>query len=316
MLKRLLIYAGGFCLLVITAKAQNRHPEVFGKELSFTTENDAYLLQKRDAYYTNGLFFSLSKAGEKKGDKLIRSYQVGQMIFTPLSKKTLTPSDIDRPYCGLLFIKYAETRFHKNGSLFQYSGTLSELGPSSGGEGLQNGYHRLLGYTRFTGWQYQVRNAVGLDVGASYAQTILEDSSWIKLVPQAQLNLGTDFTNAGLGLYIVIGSFKKNSHSELWNARADRGTEAKHRKSELFLYWYPQVVYQGYNGTVEGGLLSKGKGAVLGSSEKWIFRQSIGVCYAAGRWSTRAAWVYQTREAVNQISDHQYGSFTLSYRLH
>lgn len=316
MLKRLLIYTGGFCLLAITAKAQDKTKEVFGKELSFTTENDAYLLQKQDAYYTNGLFFSVLKAGQKKGDKLIKSYQLGQMIFTPLSKKAAAPSDIDRPYCGLLFVKYAETRFRKNGSVFQYSGTLSELGPSSGGEGLQNGYHRLFGYTRFTGWQYQVKNAVGLDLGASYAQTIMEDSSWIKLVPQIQASLGTVFTNASLGLYTVIGSFEKNNHSELWNARTATNNEAKQRKSEFFLYWYPQLLYQVYNGTVEGGLLSKGSGAVLGSSEKWVFRQSIGICYANSRWSTRAAWVYQTREVVSQLSDHQYGSFTLSYRLH
>ncbi len=316
MLNRWLIYAGGICLMAITANAQEKQPDVFGKELSFTSENDAYLLQKKDAYYTNGLFFSLSRAGERKGDKLIRTYQLGQMIYTPLSKKAVINADIDRPYCGLLFLKYSETRFHKNGSVFQYSGTLNELGPSSGGEGLQNGYHKLFGYTRFTGWQYQVPNAVGLDLGISYAQTILEDSSSIKLVPQVQANLGTVFTNASLGLYTVIGSFEKNSQSDLWRARASTTTETTSRKYELFLYWYPQVIYQVYNGTIEAGLLSKGSGAVLGSSEKWIFQQAIGLCYATGRWSTRAAWVYQTREAVSQIRDQQYGSFSLSYRLH
>ena len=118
MLKRLLIYAGGGCLLATAAIAQHKTPEVYGKEASFTTENDAYLFQKRDAYYTNGVFFSLSKAGEKKGDKLIRAYHLGQMIYTPLSKRALATGDIDRPYCGLHFIKYAVTRFHKNGSLF------------------------------------------------------------------------------------------------------------------------------------------------------------------------------------------------------
>lgn len=316
MLKRSLIYATGFCLLVNTAMAQYKNPEIYGKEASFTTENDAYLFQKRDTYYTNGVFFSLSKAGEKKGDKLIRAYHLGQMIYTPLSKRALATGDIDRPYCGLLFIKYAVTRFHKNGSLFQYSATVSELGPASGGESLQNGYHKLLGYSRFNGWQYQVQNAFGADFGALYAQTILEDSSWIKLVPQAQANLGTTFTNASLGIYTVMGSFEKNSHSELWNARATTRPEHNRRKFELFLYWYPQIIYQVYNGTIEGGLLSKGTGAVLSSSEKWMFRQSIGLSYAGGRWSACAAWIYQTKEAVSQLRDHQYGSFTLSYRLH
>lgn len=316
MLKRLLVYTG-FCLSATGIAAQEKDPKVFGREVSFTTENDAYLFQKKDAYYTNGVFFSLTKAGEKKGYKRVNSYRLGQMIYTPLSRKALSISDIDRPYCGLLFIKYGQMRFHKNESLLEYSAALSELGPASLGEGLQNSYHKLLGYTRFSGWPYQVPNAFGVDLGVAYAQTLLEDSSWIKLVPQAAVSLGTTYTNASLGIYTVIGSFEKNSQSALWNARATAGKEVNRRKHEFFLYWYPQVIFQGYNGTVEGGLLSKGTAvAVLGQSEKWMFQQAIGLCYAGGRWSTRAAWVYQTREAVKQIRDQQYGSLTVSYRLH
>ncbi len=313
---RLFVYIIVFLWFVQTLTAQEKMPAVFGKEVSFTTENDAYLFQKRDAYYTNGVFFSLSKASEKAGNKRIKNYQFGQMIYTPLSKRALMNSDIDRPYCGLLFIKYAETRFHKKESVFQYSATVSELGPASWGEGLQNGYHTLLGYSRFNGWEYQVRNALGIDLGVWYAHTLVEDSTWIKLVPQAAVNLGTSFSNAGLGMYTVIGSFEKNSSAALWNARASTGTETSRRKFELFLYWYPQVIYQTYNATVQGGLLHKGTGAILGTPERWMFQQSLGICYAANRWSTKAAWVYQTREAVNQLRDQQYGSFTVSFRLH
>jgi len=316
MVNRLLIYIVGFLLTASSIKAQEKIPEVLGTEFSFTTENDAYLFQKKDAYYTNGVFFSLSKAAEKQGNKRIRNYQLGQMIFTPLSKKASPLSEIDRPYCGWLFLKYTETRFLKKESLFQFSTTLSELGPSSWGEGLQNSYHKLLGYSRFNGWQYQVNDALGIDFGASYAQIVLEDSSWFKLVPEATLNLGTTYTNAGIGMYTVIGNFEKNSSSMLWNARASAVAETKHRKFELFAFWYPQVIYQGYNGTIQGGLLNKGSGAILGTSEKWIFQQSIGICYGANKWSARAAWVYQTREAVSQIRDQQYGSFTVSFRLH
>ena len=132
------------------------------------------------------------------------------------------------------------------------------LGPASWGEGLQNSYHKLFGYSRFNGWQYQVQNALGIDLGAAYAQTVLEDSSWFKLVPQATVNLGTTYTNASIGMYTVIGSFEKNSHSVLWNAGVSAVSENKHRKSELFMYWYPQIIYQVYNGTVQGGLLNKG----------------------------------------------------------
>jgi len=314
MLKRLLTYICVCYTWLNAAHAQNAG--LFRKELSFTTENDAYLFQKKDAYYTNGVFLGLTKAGTYNGGKLIHSYQAGQMIYTPLSRKVGVLEDIDRPYCGLLFIKYSQTRFHKNGSLFQYSAGISELGPASLGEGLQNSYHKLLGYSRFNGWQYQVQNALGVDFGAAYARTLLVDSAWIKIIPKAQVNLGTTFINASFGIYTVLGSFEKNSNSALWNARVQTAQTVNRRKYELFVYWYPQVIWQGYNGTIEGGLLNKGNGAVLGSTEKWMFQQAIGLCYAGGRWTTHAAWIYQTREAVSQIRAQQYGSLSLSYRMH
>ncbi len=313
---RLFLYINGFLLLATTLKAQEKSAPVFGKEFSFTTENDAYLLQKKDAYYTNGVFFSLLKADQKKANKRIRNYQLGQMIFTPLSKRA-GPNEVDRPYCGLLFLKYSETRFQKNDSWIQFKVAPSMLGPASWGEGLQNSYHKLFGYSRFNGWQYQVQNAFGIDLGAAYAQTVLEDSSWLKLVPQATVNLGTTYTNASVGFYMVIGSFEKNSHSVLWNAGTSAVSENRRRKSELFVYWYPQIIYQAYNGTVQGGLLNKGDdGAVLRTSEKWMFQQSIGLCYGARKWSARVAWIYQTKEAVTQLSDQQYLSITTSFRLH
>lgn len=296
-------------------KAQN-NPDYFSKELSFTTENDAYLFQKKDAYYTNGVFFALSKASEKNGRKRVTSYELGQMIFTPVSRANTTPSNIDRPFCGYLFIKVSQTQFQKNDAVVKYKASVGEVGQASLGEGLQNSYHRLFHYMRFTGWQYQVQNAIGLDMGISYAQTVLEDSSWIKFVPQAQANLGTTFTNASLGIYTCLGSFEKNSNSALWNARVQTREGESRRNFELFLYWYPQVILQGYNATVEGGLLNKGTGAVLAESERWMFQQSIGLCYAKGRWTTRASWVYQSKEAVTQLRSQQYGSALVSYRLH
>ena len=93
------------------------------------------------------------------------------------------------------------------------------MGRASLAESLQNSYHKLLKYARFSGWQYQVQNAVGPDMGIGYARTVWENSSWIKIIPQVQANLGTTFINAGIGLYTCLGIFEKNSNSALWNAR-------------------------------------------------------------------------------------------------
>jgi lipid A 3-O-deacylase len=314
MRKYLLLY--GISLLVsIAAFAQNetRH---FASEFSFTTENDAYLFRQHDAYYTNGFFFALKTAKERGGGKkVIKTWELGQMIYTPLIRKTQNPADIDRPYCGYLFLKFSETKFPSNNTVFQYSGGLGEVGTASFGESVQNSYHKLLGYGRFTGWQYQVQNALGVDLGVTYAYTLFQDSSWIKLMPVVRANLGMNFTNARLGSYLCVGNFENNANSALWNARVQATHASTRRNHELFLYWHPEIVFQGYNATVQGGMLSKGSGAVLKGIEPVMFQQSWGICYAEGRWTTQLSLIFQTREASSQKDPQRYGSMQVSYRF-
>ena len=108
MWKQLLVYS--FCLLSGSwANGQTEKSSAFAREFSFTTENDAYLFKQNDAYYTNGFFFALKTAKEKKGKKQVNAWELGQMIYTPLIRKTAGPADIDRPYCGYLFLKFSET---------------------------------------------------------------------------------------------------------------------------------------------------------------------------------------------------------------
>jgi lipid A 3-O-deacylase len=313
MRKYLLIY--GFGLLVSIAVSAQNETRHFAKELSFTTENDAYLFGKNDAYYTNGFFFALKTAKERKGKKAIKAWELGQKIYTPLIRKTATPSDIDRPYCGYLFLKYSETKFPGNSSVFQYGGGLGEVGTASFGESVQNSYHKLLGYGRFTGWQYQVQNALGVDLGVTYAYTLWQDSSWIKFMPVVQANLGMNFTNATIGGYLCLGSFENNTNSALWNARVQATSTPTRKNHELFFYWHPEMILQGYNATVQGGIFSKGSGAVLKDIETVMFQQTLGICYAEGRWTTQLAYVLQTREAVSQKDVHRYGSMQVSYRF-
>jgi lipid A 3-O-deacylase len=291
------------------------HPP-FSREISFTNENDAYLFRKHDAYYTNGIFFRFSTALEKNRRKIIRSYELGQMIYTPLIRKTQAKTDIDRPYCGYLFLKYSRTAFSENDDMFQYSGTLGVVGDISLGEDLQNSYHKLLGYGRFTGWQYQIENAVGFDIGITYAKTIWENPKWVKLVPQVQASLGSNYTYAKLGLNLVVGAFEKNSNSALWNARITQQDNKPRRKSEFFVYWYPELIVQGYNATVQGGLFSKGTGqAVLSEPEILMWQNTFAACYAQGRWTAKFAWTIQDKEALSQKTAQQYGSLQLCYRM-
>ncbi len=293
-----------FLPVLLLGQQQNN---TYSREISISSENDAYLFAKKDAYYTNGLFFSLRKSVTRQNRKILYDYSLGQMIFTPLIRKTESPSDIDRPYCGYLGFTVSKTSFNATKSLLGFSVTVAELGRSSLGESLQTAYHQWFHYARFTGWGYQVTDAIGVDLGIKYGTTLWEDSCGLKLSPRLEASLGMNFTRASAGTYFCAGHFEKNSNSILWNAGSG--------KKEFFIFWYPQLILQGYNATIQGGMWQKGTGAVLGTPNTWLFQQSLGICFAAGRWSAKVAYVYQDREAVAQTNQQEYGSVQLSYRL-
>ncbi len=305
-----------FCAGFASVQAQNPPPCKYQREITFITENDAYLAQKKDAYYTNGFFVSFRDLAKTKTRKQIRHFEMGQQIFTPLVRKTILPSDIDRPYCGYLYIQYGVEKFLSKDDMFQYWIRADVVGKASFGESVQNSYHGLLHYSRFTGWGYQVRNAIGTDLGVSYAHTLLEDSNWVKLVPVIRASLGTSLSYAGIGTYLCLGSFEKNANSALWNARIGNQPVQQRRNHECYVFWYPELLFQGYNATIQGGLFSKGEGAVLAEPERWMYQQTIGICYAADRWTAQLAYVHQSKETVTQTNDQNYGSIKLSYRMH
>ncbi len=285
------------------------------REFLFTSENDAFLFQIKDAYYTNGIFLNYRIADTSSSRKKIHSFEIGQKIFTPASKKAETGNEIDRPYCGYLFAAYTQLNSYKNDALLQWGGNIGVVGNASLGEALQNSYHKLFDFKRFEGWKYQVRNAIGIDLNVSYAQTLFNYQDLLKIVPVAAATLGTQFTNARAGAILCIGAYESNSSSVLFNTRVSSGYAAPKKKMELFMYAYPAVFVQAYNASLQGGMFNKGNGAILSDPETWVFEQRFGICYAKNRFSSRIELIHQSKEATSQLRAQNYGSLQVGFRM-
>lgn len=310
---RLLLTITSLFSLVCSIQAQQT--KALRRELSFTTDNDAFLLQVKDAYYTNGFFIAYRIADTNDLRKRIHSFELGQKIFTPLSRKAETISEIDRPYCGYLFAKYTLTRSLKKDALFQWHASIGIVGSASLAKELQDSYHKLFRYKRFEGWRYQVRSALGLDLGLSYSTTAFNINNLVKIVPSFQANLGSTFTNVKAGAILCLGAFESNNNSILFNSRVTNGKKGPKKKIELFIYTYPSITAQVYNATLEGGLFNKGTGAVLMEPETLLFEQRYGICFAQERFSTRLEITQQSKETASQIRSQKYGSIQLAYRM-
>lgn len=144
--------------------------------VTLQVENDA--VSGTDKYYSSGLRLgytaptgSVPRFLERFGQWILGDGQqrlaidLQQSIFTPAHTQVDNPDPRDRPYAGLLIA---------NGSLIQDTDRsrtilglgLGVVGPGSGAEEVQNGFHNLIGDTPNRGWKYQLDNEAIVQVSA------------------------------------------------------------------------------------------------------------------------------------------------------
>jgi hypothetical protein len=228
---------------------------------------------------------------------------------------------LDRPFCGYLFVKYSKDKFLNKSQIFTYKLELGLTGEISLGQSLQESLHHTLKFSGyFPQWENQIPNSIGLTAGVKYATTIAAEKanqSSFKIVPVAEANAGNFFINAKAGAYFCLGKFEKTENSVLLNARINAAEVKTKRNYELIFYYYPQIFVQGYNATIQGNLFAKELPAIVFVSkpETIMIQNTFGIAYAKKRWTTRVEAVYQTKEAVSQLNNHEYIGLQAAYRF-
>lgn len=293
----------------------------FTKEISGITDNDNYLIQKRDGYYTNGFYLSfqhLVKPRNERTQKAIMRYELGQMIFNPYKYSITDPEQMDRPFAGYLYVKATCSRFFAKDNNLQYGLAAGILGPGSRAAQVQRSYHDLINIYEVKGWGYQLNNEFGLNLYAQYTHPLSAPPTRGKIVDLhavARANLGNTFTNAAAGFLFRIGAMEKSSQSVLWNSRLHPSAPDYLHKSEFFLFFQPEIMVQGYNATLQGGLFRKDKGLVTAPLQPIVYQQRIGIAWAKDRFSVVVADVHRTKEAKSMRRKENYGSVQVSYRI-
>ncbi|MES2892246.1 MAG: lipid A deacylase LpxR family protein [Bacteroidota bacterium] len=313
-----------FCFIValslfVSLQAQQTGNKNFSKQISVVTDNDRYLLQGNDRYYTNGLvarFSKLHPVTNAKTLKRVDHFEVGQKLFTPYSRKIYDVTQIDRPVTGYLYGKYTQSRFLVRNQLVELGASLGTIGKASLGEAMQNSFHKLIGVnSEWWGWiwDYQLKSEPSINLHGKYAVGLLnETSSFFQLTPVTQATLGTGFTNISQGVLIQLGRFNHLHESAYWNA-VTQNTSTPAARTEIFFYYHPEVSYQAYNATVQGGLFRKDKGPIVSSPKPFMFVHQVGGMLSISRYILKLEAVLQSKEAKSQLFDHNYGSIQVSY---
>ncbi|MBX2931039.1 MAG: lipid A deacylase LpxR family protein [Chitinophagaceae bacterium] len=308
--------------LFITLFAIAQKQKSYSSEFSFINENDVYLLQHRDSYYTNGFFLQYSKASIKKNHKIINRYSLGQNIYTVGDRKATYNgfAPFDRPYCGYLFARFTKDKFAHSGSLLSLSAEVGVTGDLSLARQLQIGYHNLINVFSQPFWDKQIPNQIGINAGIKYAASIYstqKEENKFDIVPIISANAGTLFINAQAGAYFCFGRIENMHNSILFNAAIDKNNSTKKYNHELFFYFYPQIIYQAYNTTVQGNMFKKPTNPIVFVTDVMplMYQQTMGIAFAKNRWTSKIELVYQTKEAITQIQNHQYIGWHVAYRF-
>ncbi|MDB5248195.1 MAG: hypothetical protein JWQ40_2589 [Segetibacter sp.] len=311
-------------LITTSIRAQNVKPDNFNKQFSYSIDNDAFAFRGTDGYYTNGILLNYSLLGKRNRAGIIKTiynYELSQKIFTPGIREVYVVNELDRPITGYLYGGFSISQFTKNNRYLKLGGTIGTIGPASLGQKLLDAVHPLLKINSdFWDWMfaYGLKNEVGINAQGSYGFSLIKNSTadYFQITPVSNASLGTIYTNISQSVLLQFGKQNSMSESSFWNTRLQSSeSRAPRYKTELFGYLQPELTYQVYNATVQGGLLRADKGRLVSKSAPLVFSSRAGIMYSTPRLSGGFHITFQTRETKLQETYHIFGGFHASYRF-
>lgn len=312
-----------FVLLILgstTVYAQT-HSYEFGIE----TDNDSYLLQGSDRYYTDGIFFYFRhalkvNANSSLNNKII-GFEAGQKIFNPQSGSVFyngaDQTDlVDRPFAAYLYAGANLNLLFNNESNLKISAQTGFIGPNALGKQIQDFVHDNFGFYHPSGWEYQINNEFQINLSVEYNRLIAR-GNWVDLSLASYANLGNGFTGAGVGPLVRLGNFNQLFNSVSTQSTVSRAEKVKPlHQNEVFFYYKPQFNYVAYDATIQGGLFDNHNGLeITKDKEPFIFSQRFGVAFTANRFVFDIAAIFHTIDDKEMVQSHQWGAVTGTYRF-
>ncbi len=309
-------------VICLVAAAVTTNAQTHSSEIGLQTDNDSYLFQGSDRYYTDGIFLFYRHA-LKIGNKAdlqnkVLGFELGQKIYNPQTGNISSAATVDRPFAGYLYAGASLNLLYKNESNLKLGAQIGMIGPAAGGEGTQKFIHDTFGFYPINGWKYQIQNAFQVNLSAEYNRLLTRNDGFDVSV-SAYGNLGTGFTGAGAGPLFRLGKL-----GQLFNSISTQSTAIAKENApqvsngELFLHYKPQVSYIAYDATIEGGLFNKqqaGSLEVTRVPNRTIFSNQVGVSFVSKRWVIDYTATFPTSAVKPQHYSQQWASITLQYRF-
>lgn len=292
----------------------------FSKEFSFTNDNDFFVSTFHDKYYTNGMFFTyrhLTSRENKQLEKEIYQWQLGHLMFTPFKSTIESFSQHDRPFAAYLYVGFEQNKIYKAHKIVKWEVQLGVIGPAALGQNLQNFIHDIYGFQRPVGWKYQIKNALGINLGGSYLKRLMvNESNLMDFSFISNLRLGTVFTDLSTGFMGRIGfnRLQDLSNSIAFNTHLNNNSTSGTRALESMLYYKGILTYALYDATIEGSFLNTSS-PITYDINPFRFDLELGLLFTINRMHLGYAYHFYSDKLKNLRfpNGNSYGTIKIGY---
>ena len=124
--------------------AQQQTPRT---EFNFQNDNDLYLFNKQDQYYTNGIFFNIRRTVDSTAlspheANRIWGLTVGQKMYNAYTANIRYIEEVDRPITAYPFLAADFDRYFESERFVSVTAEIGTIGQRALGKQLQEGIHR------------------------------------------------------------------------------------------------------------------------------------------------------------------------------
>ncbi|HTN19588.1 MAG TPA: lipid A deacylase LpxR family protein [Pelobium sp.] len=308
-----------FSILILFSLSIFSQDKYYQNELGFRSDNDAYLGTKQDRYYTNGLFIHFRRAVANKKDsttKKIWGINFGQEMYNARSGHIELIENVDRPFAAYLYVGGSLQWLKLNESSIKLGLQIGTIGPAALGEEAQTLLHKVVGFYPIDGWQYQVKDEVGVNAKLNFHYLLFRNKSKnLDFSLPINARLGNTFTGLDAGILFRTGSINPFYHSVATQSNVTNKLEQGLKKQEFYFFLKPSLAYVAYDATIQGGLFVKDKGPVTYKPNSFVFAQQIGAAYASKKWTFDFSIIFKSKQLAEAKRSEQYGSAQVYYRF-
>ena len=281
--------------------------------ISVTEENDKFTPGNKDRYYTQGF-----KVAINRGDDVF--FSLAQEINTPndtLNPPSVSPPYTDLPYSGALYLGAGFGRVFERGGrrdvFFALEAKLGVIGPSAGGETVQNKFHQLIGTPQAEGWGTQLPDEILLNVDVELRRRFdldgPTDDRW-DFIARSGLMLGTMRSQFLLGGQLRWGEGLRRSWGQTYlrhSTSYDPAETLRSPERARPAYWCfadTQVEVVARNYATDGTNFQASRSV---ARESIVLQTAIGLSVQYDIWAVSYFIAARTREFATQDGMHVIG---------